>query len=279
MTNIKVHVLGTGHIEQDRATLVTTSRLGNIYDKTPSAEWTHTPVYSVLIEHPDGLVLFDTSCNPKGMTERWQEEIRVTSPFYANEEELLLNRLEKLGVRPDDIRYVVISHLHVDHSGGLEFFRKSEIIVHETEFTQTIKKFALKASNRADMGVYIWDDINAWMQNGLHWKLIPPNVESFKLFDGVTILNFGSGHAFGVLGMLIELPESGNILLASDAVYTSENYGPPVKMPGILYDSVGYVSTIERIREIAKEKNAAVWFGHDKDQFESLIKSPDGYYE
>lgn len=279
MKNIKLHVLGTGYIENDVAVMVADSRPGNISGKAPSDERIHIPVYSVLIEHPDGLVLFDTSCNPQSMTERWPTEFKIQGPFYATEEELLLNRLDQLHVKPDDIRYVVASHLHCDHAGGLEFFKKSEIIVQENEFTQVMKLFMLNAANKQEMGAYIWEDINAWLQSGLHWKLIPTSAESIKLLDGVTILNFGSGHSFGVLGLLIELEQTGNILLSSDTVYTAENYGPPVKFPGLIYDSIGYGKAIEKVRSIAAEQNASVWFGHDKDQFANLIKSPDGFYE
>lgn len=81
------------------------------------------------------------------------------------------------------------------------------------------------------------------------------------------------------LGLHIELPGHGNVLLASDALYTEESYGPPVKPPGILYDSVGYNSTVERIREFATRNDSEIWFGHDSKQFKSFIKSTEGYYE
>lgn len=278
MNNMKVHVLDTGYLEQDRAMLVG-PKLGTIHDKTPAAEWTQTPVYAVLIEHPDGLVLFDTSCSAMGMTERWTESFKELCPYHVNEDQLLLKRLEQLNFKPSDVKYVVASHLHIDHSGGLEYFTEAEIIVHDTEFTEVMKKYALNSTCKDQMGVYVWDDINAWIQTGLHWKLIKPTVESVKLLDGITILNFGSGHAHGMLGLLLELPKSGNILLSSDAIYTSENFGPPIKIPGIVYDTLGYVSTIEKIREIATEKNAQIWYGHDKDQFATMVKSPEGYYE
>ncbi|MNH39306.1 N-acyl homoserine lactonase AiiB [compost metagenome] len=75
------------------------------------------------------------------------------------------------------------------------------------------------------------------------------------------------------------MPETGGIILASDAIYTAESYGPPVKPPGIIYDSVGYNSTVERIRRLANETNSQVWFGHDPVQFKSFRKSTEGHYE
>ncbi|MFX8389431.1 N-acyl homoserine lactonase family protein, partial [Acinetobacter baumannii] len=87
------------------------------------------------------------------------------------------------------------------------------------------------------------------------------------LAEGIKVLNFGSGHAWGMLGLHVELPETGGIILASDAIYTAESYGPPIKPPGIIYDSLGYMNTVEKIRRIAKETNSQVWFGHDSEQF------------
>lgn len=82
-----------------------------------------------------------------------------------------------------------------------------------------------------------------------------------------------------MLALHVHLPITGHVLLVSDAIYTSENYGPPERSPGVLYDSVGWARTTARIRRMATELNAQVWFGHDAAQFEHLIKSQDGFYE
>ena len=189
MKNMKVYVLDTGYIEQDRSTLVASTRMGTIKDKNPRALWTQAPIYAALIKHPDGLVLFDTSCNPKGMTERWPVELKIMNPYYVTEESTLPSRLEQLKVRHKDIKYVVMSHMHIDHAGCLEMFTDSEIIVHDDEFTQTMKKYALKK----DMGAYIWKDLNAQIKNGLNWNLFSSKVEKIELLEGLTIYNFGSG--------------------------------------------------------------------------------------
>lgn len=272
---MKVYLLDTGYLEQDKSTLVAGSVMGNIFNKTPQAIWGKTPTYAVLIKHPEGNVLFDTGCNPKAMTERWPEELKILNPYYCDEDSTLIARLEQLSIGPKDIKHIVISHMHEDHTGCLEFFTDSNVIVHDDEFTQVMKRYALKK----DLGVYIWKDIDAQLKNDLHWNLLSPKVETVELMEGITIYNFGSGHAFGMLGLLIEPSSKENILLVSDAIYTKANYGPPFKLPGIMYDSLGIASTAERIRQLAKEKNATIWFGHDSEQFASLKKSTEGYYE
>src|SRR5699024_699727 len=109
--------------------------------------------------------------------------------------------------------------------------------------------------------------------------LIKQHEDNIELVEGVKILNFGSGHAWGMLGLLVALEEIGSIILASDAIYTSESLGPPLKAPGIIYDSIGWSRSVERITRLAQENNAANWMGHDSDQFAEFRKSTEGYYE
>lgn len=71
----------------------------------------------------------------------------------------------------------------------------------------------------------------------------------------------------------------------SSLVYNSpfwiigSKYGPPVRPPGIMYDSIGYRNTVEKIRTLAARTKSQVWFGHDGNQFNEVRKSTEGYYE
>uniref|UniRef100_A0A8R2D723 N-acyl homoserine lactonase family protein n=3 Tax=cellular organisms TaxID=131567 RepID=A0A8R2D723_ACYPI len=102
---------------------------------------------------------------------------------------------------------------------------------------------------------------------------------NLEIVKGVKVLNFGSGHAWGMIGLEVETQELGTLILASDAIYTAESMGDILKPPGILYDSIGWARSVEKIKKLAKEKNAQIWFGHDGNQFEGFRKSTDGYYE
>ncbi|WP_152985592.1 AhlS family quorum-quenching N-acyl homoserine lactonase [Brevibacillus choshinensis] len=277
MSKSKLFVLDTGRMQMDKGFMVAMHNPASVLNPNPPAEFVEFPVYAVLIDHPDGKILFDTGCNPEGMGEkgRWPKGVQQLFPLAMSEECYLINRLAQLRVRPEDIKYVVASHLHLDHAGCLEMFTNATIIVHENELSNTMKTYAINK----DMGAYVWADIDAWVKNGLNWKTIRPKDEEVQLVDGVKILNFGAGHAWGMLGLHVELPGSGGIILASDAVYSAENYGPPIKIPGIIYDSVGFTSTVERIKAYAERTNSQVWFGHDNDQFAKFIKSTEGFYE
>jgi N-acyl homoserine lactone hydrolase len=277
MNKPKLYVLDTGTMKMDKNYMVAMHNSASIDNPNPPAEFIEFPVYAVLIDHPDGKILFDTGCNPEGMGKegRWPEGVQKLFPAFQDESCYLINRLEQLKVRPEDIKYVVASHLHLDHAGCLELFTNATIIVHDHELTNVMKTYAMTK----DMGAYIWADVDAWIKNDLRWKTIAPDEDEIELVSGIKILNFGPGHAYGLLGLHVDLPGTGGIILASDAIYSAENYGPPVKLPGIIYDSLGYTRTVEKIRNYAKRTNSDVWFGHDSEQFKKLMKSTEGYYE
>ena len=277
MSKTKLYVLDTGTMKMDKGFMVAMHNPATINNPNPPAEFIEFPVYAVLIDHPEGMILFDTGCNPEGMggEGRWPEGVQTMFPAFQDESCYLINRLEQLKVQPKDIKYVISSHLHLDHAGCLELFTEATIIVHDTELANTMKQYAMTK----DMGAYIWADVQAWVEKDLNWKTIMPHEDEIELAKGIKILNFGPGHAWGMIGLHVELPGEGGIILASDAVYSEENYGPPAKIPGIIYDSVGYLSAVDRIKKYAERTNSKVWFGHDAKQFRSFIKSTEGFYE
>ncbi|GEN82860.1 N-acyl homoserine lactonase AiiB [Sporosarcina luteola] len=275
--NPKLFVMDNGTMRMDKNFMIAMHNPATIDNPNQPNEFVEFPVYTVLIDHPEGKILFDTACNPNSMGDdgRWSEATQKAFPINMPEECYLLHRLEELNVRPEDIKYVVASHLHLDHAGCLEYFTNATIIVQEDEFNGTLQTYAKNVKE----GAYIWSDIDMWIKNNLQWRVIKRGEDHVKLADGIEILNFGGGHAWGMLGLHINMPDTGGIILASDAIYTAESYGPPIKPPGIIYDSVGYNATVERIRRLATETNSDVWFGHDPVQFKSFRKSTEGYYE
>jgi N-acyl homoserine lactone hydrolase len=275
MTKMKMFVIANGILQCDSANLIAMPKLANSENQHTISDWVISPVYTVLIEHPDGLVLFDTACHPDAMKGRWDRGNMLRTPYTFTESELLPNALQKLGYTPADIDYVVLSHLHEDHAGCLEMFTKSQIYVSDEELKLTLRLYALNG----EMGGYIRNDIKAWLDTKLNWAPVDAETNELELLDGITILNFGPGHTFGMMGMLISLPNTGNVILAADAVNTSQNFGPPILYPGLAYDTIGYRKTVQRIAKLAKEKQAQVFFGHDVEQFATLIKATEGYYD
>lgn len=272
---MRLHVLDLGREKMDRSLVVANWRLASLSDPTPRGEFAEFPIPAYFIDHPSGGILFDTGCHPQcmGSAGRWPQAFQERYPFFGEAEHSIQNRLKEIGVEPKDVRTVVLSHLHNDHGGGLEFFPKAQVIVHEDELHACLASYA--SGDR--MSGYIWDDIDHWIRLGLDFELVHRDGEDFEFADGVTILNFGAGHARGMLGLLLDLPETGHVLIASDTIYCAENFGPPTKPAGVIYDRIGYLRTIERIRRLQRKTGAQIWFGHDPAQFETLRKGPEYY--
>lgn len=262
---MKMYILEHGKIVMSANDKVT----GGSSDGTAAA----IPVHSFLFDTNKGWVLFDNGCDPQGMTGHWPEHMRA-NPYIAGDDGAITEQLALLGLTTDDIHCVVMSHLHLDHAGSLSLFPNAEIYVNQEEFTKTLHAYA----DRDFSGFHMKSDIESWLRAELAWRLLPPEKKTYELCDDLTILNFGPGHSYGMLGLLAKLPQSGSFLLAADAIYTKEHFGPPAKLAGIAYDEDGYFATIEAIRALAKEQQATILFGHDMAQFQTLKKAKEGCY-
>lgn len=271
----RLYVLDHGVMQMDKNWLVSMYNPATVENPQARTEFINIPIYSVLVDHPQGKILFDASCNPNSMGEhgRWSTSQQKLFPWLATEDCFLPNRLEQLNVQPSDIKYVVASHLHCDHSGCLEIFKNATILVHEDELNAARQSYLCRNDES-----FVWADIDAWVQSNLNWKIIRRDETVLPLVDGVRVLNFGSGHSYGMLGMQVNLPETGSILLASDAVYSSDTYDG-VNVPGAVYDTVGYRDTVRKIQRIARDSDSIVLYGHDNEQYQLLRKSSEGYYE
>ena len=274
---IKLYVLDNGRMRMDKNLMIAGSNQATLDNPNAPNEMFEFPIYTVFIDHPEEKILFDTACNPNSMGEngRWINQTQKAFPYTADESCYLPNRLEQINVDPSEVDYVVASHLHLDHAGCLEYFTNATVIVHDDELNGTMQTYA----RNQKAGAYIWADIDAWIKNDLTWKTIKPYEDNLEIVKSVKVLNFGSGHAWGMIGLEVETQELGTLILASDAIYTAESMGDILKPPGILYDSIGWARSVEKIKRLAKEKDAQIWFGHDGNQFEGFRKSTDGYYE
>lgn len=274
---MKIYVLDNGRMKMDKNLMIANANQATLDAPNAPNEMHEFPIYTVFIDHPDAKILFDTACNPNAMGEngRWISATHKAFPYFADESCHLPNRLEQIGVDPKEVDFVVASHLHLDHAGCLEYFTNATIIVHDDELSGAMKTYA----RNQQAGAYIWADIDAWIKSNLTWRTVSKEDDNLKLVEGVRVLNYGSGHAWGLIGLEIESSELGTIILASDAIYTKESMGTPFKPPGILYDSIGWTKSVEKIKKLADEKNAQIWFGHDGEQFQGFRKSTEGFYE
>jgi glyoxylase-like metal-dependent hydrolase (beta-lactamase superfamily II) len=90
------------------------------------------PVNAFAVSHPDGICLFDTGqiarAAAPGYLPRWHPFLRLARFELGPEDEAAAQ------VDPASVRWVVLSHLHTDHVGGLEPFARAEVLVSRVEW-------------------------------------------------------------------------------------------------------------------------------------------------
>lgn len=267
-------ILPHGRIENDLAWNVAVPFPASIDNKEPRTEWVSVPTFSVLIKHSElGYVLYDTGSCPGDEAGRLPEYPQKYFPLFAARDEFLDKRLESLGLTPQDISTVIVSHMHWDHSGGLTFFKKTKsgghIYVHKNDFTYGLMVTHQSASEVFAGGGYFKQNFEF---EGLTYNTME---EDDTLAEGLEIITL-EGHTPGILGLVVHL-DSGVYIFPSDAVYTATNYGPPEIPPAIIYDTLGFRRSVGKLRKLEKKYNATLIFPHDPKQFETLKCCPYFY--
>jgi N-acyl homoserine lactone hydrolase len=103
-------------------------------------EW--LPIWILVIEHPEGIFLIDTGeCSEAAMPDYfrpagWLASRYITTQFRFSirREDVIDRQLAQLGISIPDIRSVILTHLHFDHTDGLKYFPSTPIFVHRLEW-------------------------------------------------------------------------------------------------------------------------------------------------
>src|SRR5712691_11100276 len=228
------------------------------------------PVSFYVITHPRGNIIFDTGNNDKTITdpEGWWGPLAKGFGLKMTKDDAIPAQLAKIGLKTDDIKYVVTGHLHLDHGGNVGQFPNSTLVVQDDE---------LKAAWWPDVGFSVYY-IPGDFADTKNMKTIRLNGD-FDLFnDGTVKLIRAPGHTPGSQFMVVKLPKSGTAILTSDVVYLTEsldkNLIPPI--PGTWNPGDAYRS-YDRIRHIRDVENAKMFFGHDPELFKAAKKAPEFY--
>ncbi|HZC06167.1 MAG TPA: N-acyl homoserine lactonase family protein [Ktedonobacterales bacterium] len=97
------------------------------------------PIYAWVIEHPEGVIVVDTGetarATQPGYFPGWQPYFRFAVKEWVRPEEEIGPQLRALGIDPQrDVRWLVMTHLHTDHAGGLAHFRGVDTLVSRAEY-------------------------------------------------------------------------------------------------------------------------------------------------
>jgi len=225
----KTSVISTGTVQIRPQHVGPTRQNTYLWLLVTARAWTPPrPINAYVIEHRDGLVLFDTGQDIASVTDPAYFPGGVTGYLYdrlatfaIEPAQTLTAGLRGLGYAPDDVHSAVLSHLHQDHIGGLPELRGANIMVAEREWQGMLKPFS------APRG-FLRSHIEL---PGLRWRRISPEPITD---DGLA--PFRSGHDLFGDGSLVVLPTPGHTA-GSQSLLVRRAGRPPMLMVGDLtYD-------------------------------------------
>jgi len=205
-------------------------------DGSPLAWWlltsrrwtTPRPINVFVIEHEQGLVLFDTGQDRASVTDPRYFPSGLAGFLYArlarfaiDADQTLTHQLQRIGYDVGEVRLVVLSHLHQDHIGGLAELGGAEILVSAREQAELDRPFAATARGLLRKHIDL---------PGLRWvPVTPPPVSdpsiapfthAHDLFgDGSLVLVPTPGHTPGSLSLLLRQPGMTPMLFVGDLTY------------------------------------------------------------
>ncbi|WP_299030900.1 N-acyl homoserine lactonase family protein [uncultured Sulfitobacter sp.] len=165
-------------------------------------------------------------------------------------------QLAKLGIRPEDVTLMIQSHTHIDHVGHMHAFPDAPILI--------------AAAERALPRPMYWSGKQPMEWPDAQYHLVD---EDFDLTDGFTVL-LCPGHAPGQLAFMINLPNTGSVLLTSDAISRAAEIDE--KFAGS-WDVPLAIQHGARLMKMADAQDATVIFGHSPEQWPTLKKAPDWF--
>jgi glyoxylase-like metal-dependent hydrolase (beta-lactamase superfamily II) len=215
-----------------------------------------------LLRHPEqGLILFDAGLPPQGAG----GPNEFGAAYVPSPKGDLLAQLGRSGVKPEAVRWVVLSHLHWDHTGRLDAYPNAVVIVDRREWDAQAEKTRL--------GPLPGEFDPAAMEPKLRLRLLDlSSAPPYGVFDhGLDLFQDGSvylldlsGHSPGSLGLWANL-DSGPVLLAGDASWVLDNH-QDLALPEAraVHDAAQYWRKLNMMNRMAREVPQLVIFpGHD----------------
>lgn len=219
------------------------------------------PVYMALLETDKGWVLIDTGLNPQGVLEpekAWGERAKVVRPELKPQDDVRF-RLRELGLETKDIKYVIHTHLHWDHTGGNRFFTEATFFVQKAEY-----RFAYWPDRHVQAS-YMRDHFHC----GVHYETVEGDVE---ILPGITLLHT-PGHTPGHQSVLVNLANGEYLLFSGDAAYTLDNLTEMLP-PGNSWDPLAAVASLHKLKTIQALTGALLLPSHDLKFWAEMPKSP-----
>lgn len=256
MADIEVTLLDRGRIKADVNFVIDSAVAATASEPNPDLRYEEFLVWNLVIDHPEATILVDTGSHPQAGDGYWPGPLYEAFAHVDAADHDLADDLEEAGYDLDDIDTVVMTHLHLDHAGGLYHFEGTEVpvYVHEREIEYAYR------SGKTDTGsiAYFPPDFD----RDLNWEVVRGD---HHLHEGIELLHL-PGHTPGLLGARID-SEAGagtdTLLVVGDEAYWQENYAGQSMAASLLWDNGAWRESLTYAQDLERRTDADVLLGHD----------------
>lgn len=230
----------------------------------------------------DGLIVVDTGFGTADVEEpgRLPGGFRALTGARLHREETLLAQLESLGHRAADVRHVVVTHLDLDHAGGLGDFPRAAVHLHERELQVATAQATVR--DRLRYRAVQWahgPDWHTYAETGDTWRGLPA-IRKLRGVDAEVALLPMHGHSRGHSAVLVG--HAGQWLVhAGDAYFHRGAVSEPPVVPlglrlfeaQVRDDKRAWRASVTALRELrAAHRDLAMFCAHDPAEFEAMAQ-------
>lgn len=214
-----------------------------------------------LIRHRDRWLLWDTGMadaiadKPEGVTvANGLLKLFVERPLRA--------QLRALGLAPEDITDLAVSHFHADHVGNANLFTRATLYVQKAESDAAFGP----EPGRYGFVPALYEKLAGNPRREL--------VGEFDVFgDGAVRILPTPGHTPGHQSLLVRLPRRGAVVLSGDMVHFDDNWTHR-RVPARNFDAAQTTASMHYVARVLETEGAQLWINHDKAQSDAIAKAP-----
>jgi N-acyl homoserine lactone hydrolase len=222
------------------------------------------PISMWIIDHPKGLVVFDTGNNNAISDGKCKGHWTAGNCDFLKpsqkREDAIDAQLKKLGHSTDKVKVVVTSHAHLDHIGNIKMFPKAIHVMQKKELYQAWwpEKF------QRDGGAFVMADFDGPARDFNYVEL----EGDYDLFGDTSVMVLSTpGHTLGHQSMKVKLASGRTIVISQDAIWMQENLdGYPA---GLNYSVKDYTNSVNRLKMIRDLEGADLFMAHDENQYKT----------
>ena len=235
--------------------------------------WTEPlPILAWVIEHPEGVIVIDTGetarTAERGYLPWWHPYFKLGMKAFVRPEQEIGPQLRDLGIPPEEVRWLIMTHLHTDHAGGLYHFPRSEILVSRVEYDQA-------AGFSGQLRGYLSNHWPDWFAP----RLIDFRTQAVRNFPkSYTVTRAGDvqliptpGHTAGHLSVILRAGER-SYMFAGDASYTQQGLIDQI-VDGVSLNRQLARQTLARLRDYVEVIPTIYLPSHDPDSADRLANN------